>query len=55
MVDIRTRTGTCLRTLGTYAAEAMGNNENILTKIQDATAVTDEPVWRLPLLRSLRQ
>lgn len=55
MVDIRTRTGTCLRTLGTYIAEAMGTNERIPTHVQEASAETDEPVWRLPLLRSLRQ
>jgi leucyl aminopeptidase len=49
IVDIATLTGACLRTFGTEVAGVLGNSQPLVAQVQAAAAVTDEPVWQLPL------
>ena len=54
IVDIATLTGACLRTLGEEVAGLMGNDDALAAQVIQAGDVVDEPVWRLPLIRSYR-
>ena len=54
VIDIATLTGACLRTLGEEVAGLMGNNDALVAQITAAGEAVDEPVWRLPLIRSYR-
>ncbi len=49
IVDMATLTGACMRALGTQVAGVMGNDDGLITQLREAAAVTDEPVWQLPL------
>jgi leucyl aminopeptidase len=49
MVDLATLTGAALVALGSEAAALMGNDEPLLTRIEEAGAETHERVWRMPL------
>jgi leucyl aminopeptidase len=49
IVDIATLTGACMRALGTKVAGVMGNDAGIIDELRAASAVTDEPIWELPL------
>jgi leucyl aminopeptidase len=54
IVDIATLTGACLRTFGEEVAGLMGNNDQLAAQVSAAGEHVDEPVWRLPLVRSYR-
>jgi len=54
IVDIATLTGACLRTFGEEVAGLMGNNDQLVAQVTAAGDHVDEPVWRLPLVRSYR-
>jgi leucyl aminopeptidase len=49
VVDLATLTGAALVALGGEAAALMGNDETLLTRIEEAGAETHERVWRMPL------
>ncbi|NTW38429.1 MAG: leucyl aminopeptidase [Cellulomonadaceae bacterium] len=55
IVDIATLTGASLRTFGTEIAAVMGNDDDVVAQVTAAGARVDEPVWRLPLVRSYRR
>jgi leucyl aminopeptidase len=55
IVDIATLTGACLRTFGVDIAGMMGNDADLMAQVKAAGAVTDEPVWELPLHRPYRR
>jgi leucyl aminopeptidase len=55
IVDIATLTGQALRTLGEDIAAVMSNDDQLVAQVVAAAEVADEPVWRLPLVRSYRQ
>ncbi|MFT4110703.1 leucyl aminopeptidase family protein [Propionicimonas sp.] len=54
IVDIATLTGACLRTLGEEVAGLMSNDDGLAAQVSAAGEAVDEPVWRLPLIRSYR-
>lgn len=54
VVDIATLTGACVVALGQHAAGLMGNNDKLLTIIENVSKRTGEKVWRLPLWESYR-
>ena len=54
IVNIATLTGACLRTFGEEVAGLMSNNDDIAAQVSAAGDAVDEPVWRLPLIKSLR-
>lgn len=54
VVDIATLTGACLRTLGVELAGVMGNAPVLVDQLRTAGAISDEPVWELPLHRPYR-
>lgn len=49
IVDIATLTGACMVALGPSIAGLMGNNEQWLAAVKNASAVSGERVWQLPL------
>jgi leucyl aminopeptidase len=55
IVDIATLTGACMRALGTGMAGVMGNHQGFVDQVLDASRVTDEPAWQLPLDKRYRQ
>ena len=54
IVNIATLTGACLRTFGEGVAGLMSNNDDVAAQVSAAGDAVDEPVWRLPLIKSLR-
>ena len=55
IVNIATLTGACLRTFGEEVAGLMSNNDDIAAQVSAAGDAVDEPVWRLPLIKSYRK
>lgn len=55
VLDIATLTGQCLRTLGEEVAGMMANSDDFAAQVETAGETVDEPVWRLPLIRSYRK
>ncbi|MCK0110851.1 hypothetical protein MWU75_01670 [Ornithinimicrobium sp. F0845] len=55
IVNIATLTGQCLRTLGEEVAGLYANNDALAAQVSAAAELTDEQVWRLPLIRSYRK
>ncbi len=49
MVDVATLTGGVVTALGHGAAGIMGNNPDVIARLQRAAETTDERVWELPL------
>jgi leucyl aminopeptidase len=49
IVDVATLTGACVIALGVYASGLLGNDEQLLRRIEKAAEATAEKVWRLPL------
>ncbi|RJP65539.1 MAG: leucyl aminopeptidase [Candidatus Abyssobacteria bacterium SURF_17] len=49
IIDLATLTGACVVALGHVNSGLMGNDEGLLKKIEVASRVTSEKVWRLPL------
>jgi leucyl aminopeptidase len=54
VIDIATLTGACMAALGTHVAGVMGNDDALVAQVQDASAASDESVWRLPLEQRYR-
>ena len=54
IVDIATLTGACLRTLGEEVAGLLSNHDDLAGQLLAAGETVDEPLWRLPLIRSYR-
>jgi len=48
IIDIATLTGACLVALGKHYAGLMGNEEQLLKRIQNAAGDSGEKVWRMP-------
>lgn len=55
IVDVATLTGQCLRTLGEEVAGLFANDDGLAAQVGAAAERADEPVWRLPLVRSYRK
>jgi leucyl aminopeptidase len=49
VVDLATLTGACMVALGTLAAGLFSNNDELAAKIEEASRVAHERVWRMPL------
>jgi leucyl aminopeptidase len=49
LIDLATLTGSCIRTLGTYAGGLFSNNDELVGKLNDSADRTGERLWRLPL------
>jgi leucyl aminopeptidase len=54
IIDIATLTGACLRTFGEEMAGVMSNDDELVAQVIAAGDAVDEPLWRLPLVRSYR-
>ncbi|MBW8000427.1 MAG: leucyl aminopeptidase [Planctomycetes bacterium] len=48
IIDIATLTGSCVVALGKYSAGVMGNNDGLISKIEQAAKDSGEKVWHLP-------
>lgn len=48
IVDIATLTGACMVALGTYKAGLMGNDDELIARLQKAADDSGESVWPLP-------
>ncbi|MBI4830224.1 MAG: leucyl aminopeptidase [Candidatus Lindowbacteria bacterium] len=49
IIDLATLTGACVIALGHVNTGLMGNNNDLMKKIEAAAAATSEKVWRLPM------
>lgn len=49
IIDLATLTGACVIALGSEVAGLMGSDEALLEKLKQASKVTGEKVWQLPL------
>lgn len=49
IIDLATLTGACVVALGEHASGLMSNNDDLVAKVEAASGVTGEKVWRLPL------
>jgi leucyl aminopeptidase len=49
LIDLATLTGSCIRTLGTYAGGLFSNNDGLVAQLNAAGERTGERLWRLPL------
>jgi len=49
IIDLATLTGACVIALGNDVAGVLGTDEVLLEKIRQASAITGEKVWQLPL------
>jgi leucyl aminopeptidase len=49
VVDLATLTGACVVALGTLAAGLFSNDDPLVARIEEASSVTGERVWRMPL------
>lgn len=55
IVDIATLTGAAMRALGTQVAGLIGNDQDLVDQVEEASRRTDESVWQLPLERRYRK
>lgn len=49
IIDIATLTGACLVALGHYASGIMGNNDELINELQNASEKAGEAFWKLPI------
>jgi leucyl aminopeptidase len=49
LIDLATLTGSCIRTLGTYAGGLFSNDDNLIGQLMKASQLTGERLWPLPL------
>lgn len=49
LIDLATLTGSCIRTLGTYAGGLFANNDALADELLQSCERTGERLWRLPL------
>jgi leucyl aminopeptidase len=55
IVDLATLTGACVVALGEHASGLMSNDDDLATKVEDASKITAERVWRLPMWPEYRE
>jgi leucyl aminopeptidase len=55
MIDLATLTGSCIRTLGTYAGGLFSNNDTLASNLSDSGERTGEKLWRLPIWEEYRK
>lgn len=55
IVDFATLTGAVVDALGTVAVGIMGNHQGLLDRIKQASTVTSEKVWQLPLFEEYEE
>lgn len=55
IVDIATLTGACLAALGPKIAGVLGTNQALIDQVRDASDMSGEPVWQLPLVPEYRR
>jgi leucyl aminopeptidase len=55
LVDLATLTGACVVALGEHASGLMSNDDDLAAKIEDASRITAERVWRLPMWPEYRE
>ena len=55
VVDLATLTGACLVSLGMKIAGLMGNDDELVARIETAAAAAGEEVWHLPLPKMYRK
>jgi leucyl aminopeptidase len=51
IVDIATLTGAAMAALGQDYAAVLGNDQQVVDRLLDASAVTDELLWQMPLAK----
>ncbi|MDO9351569.1 MAG: leucyl aminopeptidase, partial [Deltaproteobacteria bacterium] len=49
IIDLATLTGACVVALGDYVMGLFGNDENLLKRVEEASAKSGEKAWRMPL------
>ena len=49
IIDLATLTGACVIALGDYVMGLFGNDENLLKRVEEASAKSGEKAWRMPL------
>lgn len=49
LIDLATLTGSCIRTLGTYAGGLFSNNDDLVDKLEKSCTQTGERLWRFPI------
>jgi leucyl aminopeptidase len=49
ILDLATLTGACVIALGDYVIGIMGNDDDLLKRVEEASGRTGEKAWRLPL------
>ncbi len=49
IIDVATLTGACAYALGPFHTGLMGNNEDLIDAIYEASEISGELVWRLPM------
>ena len=54
LIDLATLTGSCIRTLGTYAGGLFSNNNALANDLLDAGQSTGERLWQLPIWEDYR-
>jgi len=55
LIDIATLTGGCRVALGDIAAGVMGNNDQLIGQLLEASKATGEKLWRLPLYEEYKE
>ncbi|GAA3592549.1 leucyl aminopeptidase [Klugiella xanthotipulae] len=55
IVDIATLTGASLASFGLLTAALYGNNQDLIDRVREASATTDEGVWQMPLEHRYRE
>ncbi|MCB0403728.1 MAG: leucyl aminopeptidase [Bdellovibrionales bacterium] len=55
MLDYATLTGAVIVALGTTATGIMGNNRDLIERVEAASEATDEMVWELPLFEEFEE
>lgn len=55
VIDLATLTGAVIVGLGHHTAGLMGNDDALAAKLEQAGALSGEPVWRLPLGKQYRK
>jgi leucyl aminopeptidase len=54
IINIATLTGACMVALGEKVAGVLGNNDALVSQLQNASKRVDEPIWQLPLVKEYR-
>ena len=55
IIDIATLTGACIVALGQEIAGMWGNDDKLMTEIEDAAIASSERIWRMPLVKDYKE